>query len=172
MPRGELDWSPVLRAVLVALDEWVSHNRLPPPNTLMPLEARPNDETVLPAPAHLPNAIIQVPRQDSDGNFIGGVRLPDVEVPLGVHGIQNRPLSDRSCNLSAAYLAFPKKPADRKPEDSHPSIAERYKDREDYVNRIRVAARHLIDQRFLLPEDSAIIIHAATQSSAFDSGPR
>ena len=150
----------------------MSHNRLPPPNTLMPLEARPNDETVLPAPAHLPNAIIQVPRQDLDGNFIGGVRLPDVEVPLGVHGIQNRPLSDRSCNLSAAYLAFPKKPADRKPEDSHPSIAELYKDREDYVNRIRVATRRLIDQRFLLPEDGAIIIHAATQSSVFDRGPR
>ena len=95
-----------------------------------------------------------------------------MEVPLGVHGIQNRPLSDRSCNLSAAYLAFPKKPADRKPEDSHPSIAERYKDREDYVNRIRVAARHLMDEGCLLPEDSAIIIHAATQSSAFDSGAR
>jgi hypothetical protein len=171
MPRGELDWSPVMRAVLVALDEWVSHNRLPPPNTLMPLEARPNDETVLPAPAHLPNAIIQAPRQDSDGNFIGGVRLPDVEVPLGVHGIQNRPLSDRSCNLSAAYVAFAKKPGDRKPEDNHPSIAERYKDREDYVNRIRIATRHLIDQRFLLPEDGAIIIYAATQSPVFDSGP-
>ena len=95
-----------------------------------------------------------------------------MEVPLGVHGIQNRPLSDRSCNLSAAYLAFPKKPADRKPEDSHPSIAELYKDREDYVNRIRVATRRLIDQRFLLPEDGAIIIHAATQSSVFDRGPR
>ena len=65
-----------------------------------------------------------------------------MEVPLGVHGIQNRPLSDRSCNLSAAYLAFPKKPADR------------------------------IDQKFLLPEDGAIIIHAAAQSSVFDRGPR
>jgi hypothetical protein len=172
MPRGELDWSPVLRAVLVALDDWVSHNRLPPPNTLMPLEARPKDETVLPAPAHLPNAIIQVPRQDSDGNFIGGVRLPDVEVPLGVHGVQNRPLSDRSCNLSAAYVAFPKKPADRKPGDSHPSISERYQDRDDYVNRVRIATRRLIEQRFLLPEDAAIIIHAATQSSAFDSRTR
>ena len=64
-----------------------------------------------------------------------------MEVPLGVHGIQNRPLSDRSCNLSAAYLAFPKEPADR-----------------------------MI--RFLLPEDGAIIIHAATQSSVFDRGPR
>jgi hypothetical protein len=29
----------------------------------------------------------------------------------------------------------------------------------------------LIDQRFLLPEDGAIIIHAATQSPVFDSGP-
>jgi hypothetical protein len=138
----------------------------------MTLEARPNDETMLPAPAHLPNAIIQVPRQDSDGNFIGGVRLPDVEVPLGVHGIQNRPLSDRSCNLSAAYVAFPRKPDDRKPGDSHQSIAERYKDREDYVNRIRIATRRLIDQRFLLPDDGAIIIHAATQSSVFDDSPR
>src|SRR5262245_20531536 len=62
MPPGELDWSPVLRAVLVALDGWVGHNRLPPPNTLMPLEARPNDETVLPAPKHLPDAVIEVPR--------------------------------------------------------------------------------------------------------------
>jgi hypothetical protein len=100
------------------------------------------------------------------------VRLPDVEVPLGVHGIQNRPLSDRSCNLSAAYVAFPKKPADRKLGDSHLSIAERYKDREDYVNRVRIATRRLIDQKFLLPDDGAVIIHAATQASVFDGGAR
>jgi alpha/beta hydrolase family protein len=168
MPPGQLDWSPVLRAVLVALDDWVSHNRPPPPNTLMPLEARPNDETVLPAPKHLRDAVIEVPRQDADGNFVGGVRLPDVEVPLGVHGIQNRPLSDRSCNLVAAYMAFPKTPADRKPGDTRPSIKERYKDGADYVNRIRVSTRWMIEQRFLLPEDGVVIIQAATQSPAFD----
>jgi Alpha/beta hydrolase domain len=168
MPPGRLDWSPVLRAVLVALDDWVSHNRPPPPNTLMSLEARPNDEAVLPAPKHLPDAVIEVPRQDADGNFVGGVRLPDVEVPLGVHGIQNRPLSDRSCNLVSAYVAFPKTPADRKPGDPRPAITERYKDRADYVNRIRVATRRLIEQRFLLPEDGVVIIHAATQSPAFE----
>jgi len=168
MPPGQLDWSPVVRAVLVAIDDWVSHNREPPPNTLMPLEARSNDETVLPAPKHLPDAVIEVPRQDVDGNFVGGVRLPDVEVPLGVHGIQNRPLSDRSCNLVAAYVAFPKTPADRKPGDTRASITERYKNRADYVNRIRVSTRRMIEQGFLLPEDGVVIIQAATQSPAFD----
>jgi hypothetical protein len=167
MPPGQLDWSPVLRAVLATLDDWVSHNRPPPPNTLMPLEARPNDETVLPAPKYLSDAVIEVPRQDADGNFVGGVRLPDVEVPLGVHGIQNRPLSDRSCNLVAAYMAFPKTPADRKPGDTRPTVTERYKDRADYVNRLRVAARRMIEQRFLFPEDGAIIIEAA-QSQALE----
>jgi hypothetical protein len=75
-PPGELDWSPVMRAVLVALDQWVSGNRPPPPNSLMPIAERRADET-LAAPAHLPNAVIQVPLQDADGNFVGGVRLPD-----------------------------------------------------------------------------------------------
>jgi hypothetical protein len=168
LPRGELDWSPVMRAVLVALDLWVARNQQPPPSTLMPLESRPDDETVLPAPAHLPNAVVQAPRRDADGNFIGGVRLSDVEVPLGVHGVQNRPLSDRSCNLSAAYIAFAKKPGERRPGDMRLAISERYKGRADYLNRIRVATRRLIEQRFLLPEDGAIIIHTAAQSPAFD----
>jgi Alpha/beta hydrolase domain len=167
-PPGELDGSPVMRAVLVALDQWVSGNRPPPPNSLMPIAERRADETVLAAPAHLPNAVIQVPLQDADGNFVGGVRLPDVEVPLGTHGLQNSPLSTRPCNLAAAYVAFAKTPADRKPSDLRLSIAERYKGRADYLNRIRVATRKLIEKQFLLPEDAAIVIHAATQSSAFD----
>jgi hypothetical protein len=168
LPQGELDWSPVMRAVLVALDEWVSGNRPPPDNALMPIAPRPEDEAVLRAPAHLPNAVIQVPKQDADGNFVGGVRLPDVEVPLGTHGLQNRPLSSRPCDLVAAYIAFAKTSAERKPGDVRLSIAERYKGRADYLNRIRIATRTLIEQRFLLPEDGTIIIHAATQTSAFD----
>ena len=76
----------------------------------------------------------------------------------------------RGCGsvATAAYVAFAKTPADRKPSDLWLSIAERYKDRADYLNRIRVATRKLIEQRFLLQEDGVIIIHAATQSSAFD----
>jgi hypothetical protein len=168
MPRGVLDWSPVMRAVLARLDLWVGRNRMPPASVLMPLEARPQDESVLGAPAHLPQAVVQVPKQDADGNFVGGVRLPDVEAPLGVHGVQNRPLSDRSCNLDAAYIAFAKKPAERAAGDTRPAISERYQGHADYLNRIRVAARRLIEQGLLLPEDGWIIVNTAAQTAAFD----
>jgi hypothetical protein len=168
MPVGQLDWSPVMRAALVTLDQWVGNNRTPPPNSLMPIAPRPNDETVLRQPAHLPDAIIQVPLQDADGNFVGGIRLPDVEVPLGTHGLQNLPLSSRPCNLGAAFISFAKTPTDRKPGDTRLAISERYQGRADYLNRIRTAGRKLVEQRFLLPEDAVVIIHAATQSAAFD----
>jgi hypothetical protein len=166
LPPGQLDWFPVMRAVLVALDLWVAQNRPPPPNTLVSLKPRSSAEKAIPsrAPSSLPDAVLQVPQEDADGNFIGGVRLPDVEAPLGVHGA----LNSQPCRLDAAYLAFAKKPGDRKAGDARLSIAERYKGREDYLNRIRVATRRLVEQGFLLPEDGAIIIHAAVQSPAFE----
>ena len=46
-------------------------------------------------------------------------------------------------------------------------ISAHYKNRDDYVNRIRIAARKLVDQQFLLPEDAAIIIEEAASSRAF-----
>jgi hypothetical protein len=46
-------------------------------------------------------------------------------------------------------------------KDNRLSIAERYRNRDDYVNRIRVAARTRQDQGFLLPADAAVIIAAA-----------
>jgi hypothetical protein len=155
-PRDTLDWSPVMRATLVNLDAWVGQNRPPPPTTLMPLEARPDDPVVLQAPAHLPGAVIQVPKRAEDGNVLGGVRLPDVEAPLGIYGQQNLPLSDRSCNLSGSFLAFT--PA---------QIKERHGDRAAYQERIRVAARTLMQQRFLLPSDAAVIIDAAAVVPGF-----
>ena len=45
--------------------------------------------------------------------------------------------------------------------DNRLSIAERYRDRDDYVNRIRVAAHTLRDQGFLLRADAVVIIAAA-----------
>jgi hypothetical protein len=168
LPPGQLDWFPVMRAVLVSLDLWVAQNRPPPPSTLISVKPRSPGEKALPtrAPASLPNAVLQMPQEDADGNFIGGVRLPDVEAPLGVHGALNS--VSVPCRNAAAYLAFAKKPGDRKAGDTRPSIAERYKGREDYLNRIRVATRRLIEQGFLLQEDGAIIIHAAAQSPAFE----
>jgi Alpha/beta hydrolase domain len=107
------------------------------------------DADVLGAPKHLVGAVIQRPKRDADGNVLGGVRLPDVAVPLGVHAAQQEPKSF-SCALAGAFLPFPQA-----------KIVERYKDRDDYVNRIRQAARALQAEGFLLAEDAAVIINAA-----------
>jgi hypothetical protein len=164
---GRLDWAPVSRAGLLRLDAWVAVNTEPPPTVLMPLEPAGSEPPALRAPSYLPNAVIQVPRRDTDGNAVGGVRLPDLAVPLGTHGGQNQPQSF-TCTLVGSFAAFAATKAQRESAgDSRPSIAERYRNRDDYVGRIRVAAQDLIERGFLLPEDAAVIIQAAASSALF-----
>jgi len=167
MPPGRLDWSPVLRAGLVRLDAWIAVNTEPPANALMHLEPAPPEPAALRAPAHLPGAIIQVPKRDVDGNAVGGVRLPDLAVPFGTHGGQNIPHTFL-CSLAGSYSAFAITKVQRESSgDARLSIEERYRDRDDYVNRIRVAARNLIQSGFLLPEDAAIIVQSAATNPIF-----
>jgi len=161
MPPGRLDFFPVMRATLLNLDRWVKDGTEPPLSRLMPLEARPDEETLLQAPKHLPNAIVQAPKRDADGNALGGVRLPDIEAPLGTHGAQNLPLDDRPCNLNAAYIAFAKTRADRAPADTRAPLAERYANRDDYVEKIRAAARKLVAERFMIQSDADEVERAA-----------
>jgi hypothetical protein len=164
---ANLDWTPVSRATFLALNAWVASNAQPPASRLMALEPATGDANVLRAPAHLPKAVIQRPQTDAGGNSLGGVRLPDLAVPLGTHAVQNQPLS-RACMLLGGYIPFAKTKAARDAvNDSRPSLAELYRNRDDYVNRIRVAARELEQAGFLLPEDGAIIIQAAASSTAF-----
>jgi hypothetical protein len=166
LPYAILDWHPLMRSTLVALDRWVSANTAPPPSELMPLQDAANDPTVLRAPTHLPKAVIQIPIRDQDGHPTGGVRLPDVVVPLGTHGGQNSPLSFL-CSLGSSYAAFAKTKEEREAaNDPRPSLAERYKDRNDYVNRVRAVARELEKRDLLLSEDAAIITHAAAEVTA------
>lgn len=145
LPLARLDWAPVSRATLVALDRWLANNTPPPASKLMPLEPTA-DADVLPAPKHLPSAVIQRPKRDVDGNVLGGVRLPDMEAPLGVHAAQQEPKTF-SCGLAGAFLPF-----------TQAQIAQRYKTRDDYVNLIRTAAFALQQEGLLLPEDAAVII--------------
>jgi Alpha/beta hydrolase domain len=79
LPPAKLDWSPASRATLLHLDRWIASGVEPPANRLMPLEDSRGDGTVLRAPAHLPKAVIEVPKRDEDGNSLGGVRLPDLQ---------------------------------------------------------------------------------------------
>ena len=120
LPPARLDWSPISRATLLHLDNWVAKGTEPPASRLMPLEESKNDPMVLRAPAHLPKAVIQVPKRDEDGNSLGGVRLPDMQAPLGANAQQNPPLSFL-CALAAAYVAFPRAQADADATHNQPS---------------------------------------------------
>jgi hypothetical protein len=170
-PPGRLDWTPVSRALLLRLDAWVSHNAEPPASELMPLEPASGEPPALRAPTRLSTAVIQVPKSDGDGNALGGVRLPDIAVPTGTNGGQNQPQTF-TCMLVGSFSAFAPTKAERERSgDSRPSIEERYRSRDDYVNRVRVAAQDLTARGFLLPEDAAIIVQEAASSSLFAPAP-
>ena len=164
LSQGKLDWSPVARATLLRLVEWVASNKTPPASVLMPLEPAAAD--ALKAPAVYPAAVIQVPQRDADGNALGGIRLPDLVAPMGTHGPLNHPPA-REGMLIGAYRPFAATKQQREAAgDARASLAERYRDRDDYVSRIRASARQLVSEGFLLPEDAIVIIQAAASNAS------
>jgi hypothetical protein len=171
LPPGRLDWAPVSRALLLRLDAWVRDNAEPPASKLMPLEPTSGEPPALRAPTRLSAAVIQVPKRDRDGNALGGVRLPDIAVPTGTNVGQNQPQTF-TCMLVGSFLPFAATKAEReRGGDTRPSLEERYHGRDDYVNQIRIAARDLMAQGFLLSDDAAVIVQEAASTRLFAPAP-
>ncbi len=105
-----------------------------------------------------------IPQSDADGNDLGGVRLPELQVPLATYtGWNLRDPSigapDQRVSFLGSFIPFPKTAQERKQSgDPRLSIAERYASREQYIERFRVAAKKLVQQRFLLEEDLSAIV--------------
>jgi hypothetical protein len=102
---------------------------------------------------------VLVPQVNADGNDLGGIRLPELAVPLGTYTGWNLtvpPLSSFGY-LSGLVGGFEPFPLDKEQRatlgDSRLSIAERYRDRQDYLDRVKRAADDLVRQRFLLSAD-------------------
>ena len=149
LPLGRLDYRPIMRSSLANLDEWVARGAEPPASALMPLSEKFVDARVLRAPPHLAKAVVLAPARAGDGNTLGGVVLPDVEAPLGAHGLQNTVDKD-PCRLGAGYEPYPVG-----------VVKARYGSAEEYVARVIASANKLAEQRLLLPEDAEAIAKAA-----------
>jgi hypothetical protein len=109
---------------------------------------------------------ILVPKVDADGNDLAGIRLPAVQVPIGSYtgwNLQPRRLAeDELSGLLGSFIAFAKTKAARKrARDPRPSLQERYKNHNDYVAKVSRAARILVDQHYMLPEDAGRMINEA-----------
>jgi len=171
-PHGQLDWPAALRAQLIALDEWVRQGTAPPASQLMPLEVRP-DPTATPVPSYLPQATIMLSKLDADGNALGGLRLPDIEVPIATYGNLNAPLTHVECRLVGTYRPFAKTSTERQAVgDNRPSLQERYPGGiNEYTSKVRMAVKKLVAERLLLEEDGIIIVHAAAENPSFQLTP-
>jgi hypothetical protein len=115
---------------------------------------------------------VLVPKVDRDGNEIAGVRAVALQVPLATHAGWNLRakgfIEDELCYLNGMYVPFAKTKEEReKAGDPRLSIEERYKDQADYVQRVSHAARTLVDERLLLPEDAERLIADAAKSKIF-----
>ena len=107
---------------------------------------------------------VLVPQVDADGNGVAGIRMPEVTVPLATYTGWNL-FNDRSgptdvlSSMQGSYIPLPRTAADRKrASDPRPSIEERYRDKDQYLGLVSKAAQALVDQRFLLAEDAAIVV--------------
>jgi len=96
---------------------------------------------------------------DDDGNERAGVAVPEVTVPLATHTGWNLRHPDvggaeQMLYFAGATLPFPRTRAERESTgDPRPSIEERYRSREDYLDRVRATAQALATERYLLEED-------------------
>jgi hypothetical protein len=111
---------------------------------------------------------VLVPRPDTDGLDVGGVRTVDVAVPVGTNTGWNLIAGPRGrdlCGLSGSFFPFATTKADRQASgDPRLSLEERYRDHAGFVKAVEAASRELVKERFLLEEDAKRLIEVAGKS--------
>ena len=205
MPEGicaqhwnTVDRRPVLRAMLLALDNWVKDGTPPPesrypriddhslvsmadwhfdiagvdrpegPNGKPRIDYGPNFQKGFidkAPPETLPEAYtVLIPQVDKDGNEIGGVRLPDIEVPVATATGWALRAKDAGgagelCYLDGSYIPFARTKVERiAKHDNRSSLEERYRDKADYVGQIARSAEALAKSGYILAEDRRRIV--------------
>jgi hypothetical protein len=195
-PRNPHSASPALRALLVALEEWVKTGAAPPSSrvpsiaqgTAVAAEAVEMPKVagfaLAPAanriaapvdwvdpPARLDNFYgTPVSAVDADGNEVAGIRLPPIAAPLGTYTGWNvyREQPCELCDRDGSLIPFTRTKAERAAAgDPRPSLEERYGSREAYVARVEAAAAALVADRLLLPADAAAYVKAARECDRF-----
>jgi Alpha/beta hydrolase domain len=102
-----------------------------------------------------------VPQVDADGNDLGGIRMPDIAVPLGTAtGWVFRPPAFGAAQnfylLRGAWIPFAKTRDQREANnDPRPSIQERYSSKDEYLAKVKEALQKLMNEKLMLSKDLA-----------------
>jgi hypothetical protein len=193
LPQNPMHAGAPMRALLTGLNDWVRDGVLPPSSRVpmrahgtlvaaegavpsdipgLPYAARYtlavfSDQSVLP-PKEIGRYPVFVPKADSDGMAIAGVRMLAVAVPRATYTAWNPRAQGFGPTalypLQGAVVPFaPTKSARKEVYDPRPSIAERYAHDDAYVEAVRREAAREVAERLLLPEDAVRAIEAAKQ---------
>ena len=105
-----------------------------------------------------------VPQVDVDGNDLGGIRLPEIVVPLATYtGWNLRSLAigaptERTAFLGS-FLPFPAaRPDSAAMHDPRAPVGERYKNYAEYRARLERASQALVQERYVLKEDAGKLL--------------
>jgi hypothetical protein len=124
-----------MRAAFSALNDWVADGRPPPHAPAMTLA----DGTAI--------------ARDAQGNALGGIRTPAVDVPT-------ESLSGENGGRSLICSLF----GSRAPFDAA-TLQRLYPNHADYVAKVRAAAQRAVEAGFLLSADAAEIVSRAEAAS-------
>ena len=118
---------------------------------------------------------VTIPQADSDGIDLGGIRMPEVAVPLATYTGWN--LRDASIgapeqlySMQGSMIPFPLL---KTAGDSRMSIGQRYKNRADYLVKVKAAATELVGKKLLLKRDiDKIVERSAIEWDALTNGAK
>jgi len=111
------------------------------------------------------NLVAQV---DRDGNDLGGIRNIFVQVPIGTYTgwnlFNSTFFEDGFCTLQGSFIPFAATKEERLATgDTRLSLEERYPTKDVYVAAVKAAADDLVQKRYLLLEDAALLVRQAEE---------
>ena len=193
LPVNPMHAGPPLRALLTAMQQWITTG-VEPPASRVPMRAHGTlveaanavprnipglpytgvytgaaftDTTAFP-PKVLGAYPVFVPRADSDGMAIAGIRMLPLAVPRATYTGWNPRAQGFGAGtlfpLQGAVVPFAATRAEREASgDPRLSVAERYADNAAYVAAVQKAAAQMVAERLLLPQDAERAIELAKQ---------
>jgi hypothetical protein len=120
----------VMNAALRSLEEWIRDGK--PPASLTRIEISGSPPQIV---------------RDELGNARGGLRMPQIAVPMARYGPENSP---GACRLMGTTIPF---------DDE--ILRRLYSSRADHRSRYEAAARFAVEEGFLLPEDLGAVLDEA-----------
>jgi Alpha/beta hydrolase domain len=190
-PDNPLEYAYTLRALLVAMTQWVKDDVAPPASRIpriadgtlvainqvrFPEIAGVQNPKIIPAARQAGKALpLLVPQVDEDGNEVSGVRTAEQAVPMASYtgwNFRNQSIggTNNLVNLLGSQIPLPRTKAEREAKrDPRKSVEERYASADAYLASARTVAEALVKDRLLLPEDLPQVMKRMEEQWSFAS---